>query len=173
MTRPWLPQQKLPLPIAPRGGSIGAVVRLSAQGLPPKSSLLIAFANLRMYQLMQRVTTDETGSFLTAQEVPEWAELNGVHYFFASFDDEIPLALSEGFHVTAPDGSARVTGTIGNRAEGCVELRDAKDVLYHLVGEVGERQPGERVAVRGTIGEPTACAGGAGIVFTVAQVAAG
>jgi hypothetical protein len=82
------------------------------------------------------VSTDENGSFVTAQEVPDWAELNRVHYFFASYDDEIPVALSSAFHVTAANGVARVTGTIGERTEGCVDLRDAQDELYHLQGDV-------------------------------------
>jgi hypothetical protein len=168
MLRPTLLQQRLPLPIRPKGGAAGTVVRLSAEGLPPSSRLLIAFANLSQYQLLQRVTTDENGSFITAQEVPEWAELNRVHYFFASFDDEIPLALSSGFHVTAENGIARVTGSIGERADGCVDLRDAKNELYHLEGDLGERKPGDRVTVVGTIADPTAC-GGAGIAIAVSD----
>ena len=168
MTRPTPPQQKLPLPIRPKGGAVGTVVRLTASGLPPSTRLIIAFANLSQYQLMQRVATDETGTFTTAQEVPEWAEPNRVHYFFASFDDEIPLALSSGFHVTTADGTARVAGTIGERADGCVDLRDAKNELYHLTGDVGERKPGDRITVRGTIADPAAC-GGAGIVIAVSE----
>ena len=57
MTDPVLLQQKLPLPITPRGGAIGTAVSLEATGLPPQSTLLIAFANLQSYQLMQRVRT--------------------------------------------------------------------------------------------------------------------
>ena len=47
MVAPFVPQVRLPLPISPRGGAIGTVVELSATGLPPKSTLLIAFANLQ------------------------------------------------------------------------------------------------------------------------------
>lgn len=166
MFQPPPPQQKLPLPIRPKGGAVGTVVRLSATGLPPSQRLIIAFANLSQYQLMQRITTDDNGSFVTAQEVPDWAELNRVHYFFASFDDEIPLALSSGFHVTAGNGIARVTGTVGDGAAGCVELRDAKNELYHLEGDVGERKPGERLTVVGTIADPAACSG-TGIAIAV------
>ena len=166
MIRSTLAQQRLPLPIRPQGGGAGTVVRLSATGLPPQTRFLIAFANLSQYQLLQRVTTDENGSFITAQEVPDWAELNRVHYFFASYDDEIPVAFSSAFHVTAANGVARVTGTIGERTEGCVDLRDARNELYHLQGDVGERQPGDHVTVAGTIGDPTACSG-TGIVIAV------
>ena len=57
MTGPVLIQQKLPLPITPRGGAIGSEVLLGATGLPPQARLLIAFANLQGYQLLQRVET--------------------------------------------------------------------------------------------------------------------
>ena len=45
MTDPIPPQERRPLPIAPRGGAIGTEVALEATGLPPQASLLTAFAN--------------------------------------------------------------------------------------------------------------------------------
>ncbi|MSR35549.1 MAG: hypothetical protein EXR95_02735 [Gemmatimonadetes bacterium] len=170
MTQRTLRQERLPLPIAPRGGAIGTLVTLSATGLPPSSTLFIAFANLQNYQLLQRVVTDENGSFSTTQVVPPWAVVHGAHYFFASFADEIPLAFSYAFHVTSGGGAARVQGAIGSRTEGCVDLRTAGDILYHLVGEIGERKPGDRVAVIGTIADAAAC-GGTGIVIAATEVA--
>ena len=162
-------QQRLPLPTEPRGGAIGSAVTLRAAGLPPDTELLIAFANLQNYQLIQRVTTDSTGSFTTVSEVPRWAVLDGVHYFFASFADEIPLAFSNGFHVTEADGTARVEGTVENADGGCVDLRNAGDVVYHLVGDVGQRKPGARIAVTGAIADPSACGGG-GPVISIRQI---
>jgi hypothetical protein len=164
------PQQRRPLPIVPRGGAIGTAVTLSATGLPPNETLLIAFANLQGYQLLQRVATDADGSFSTTQTVPSWAVRDGVHYFFASFSDEIPLALSSGFHVTSANGTARIKGTIGSQADGCVDLEDYGETTYHLVGDIGQRSPGDRVAVTGTIGEAAAC-GGTGVVIMVTEIA--
>jgi hypothetical protein len=160
---------RLPLPIRPKGGAIGTEVHLSTTGLAPNTRYIIAFANLTNYQLVGRVTTDESGSFSTTQRVPDWAELDRVHYFFAALANEVPLAFSTGFHVTAADGAAVVTGWIEERTAACVELRDVKEELYHLTGEVGERKAGERVEVRGTITDSTACAG-AGIVIAVRTV---
>jgi hypothetical protein len=165
------PQQRLPLPIAPRGGAIGTVVTLGATGLPPEQELLIAFANLQGYQLLKRVTTDVDGAFATTLTVPPWAQRDGLHYVFASFSDEIPLALSSAFHVTAPDGIARIEGTIGSAAGGCVDLSDGFEGLYHLVGEVGDRKAGDKVAVAGTIEDAAACSG-KGIVIRVTEVTA-
>ena len=42
-----------------------------------KLPLLIAFANLQSYQLLQRVATDSEGRFKTKQEVPPWAKVGG------------------------------------------------------------------------------------------------
>jgi hypothetical protein len=162
-------QQRLPLPLDPRGGAIGSAVVLKASGLPPDTNLLIAFANLQNYQLIQRVLTDSTGSFTATSQVPDWAILDGVHYFFASHSDEIPLALSAGFHVTAPDGTARVEGTIERPATGCVDLKNAGDVVYHLVGNVGNPQTGARVTVVGTITDPAVC-NGIGPVIAVKEI---
>ena len=136
-----------------------------------KLPLLIAFANLQSYQLLQRVATDSEGRFKTKQEVPPWAKVGGVHYFFASFSDERPLALSDGFHVTTADGTARVKGMIGDPVESCVELTTTGDVLYHLVGGIGERVPGDRVSVIGTIANADACAG-PGIAIAVTDIIA-
>ena len=162
-------QQRLPLPIAPRGGAVGTMVTLSATGLPPGERLLIAFANLQNYQLVQRVETDAEGSFTTTQVVPPWALKDGVHYFFASYADEIPLALSAGFHVTAADGTARVEGTIGAASGGCLDLQDLGETLYHLTGDVGAHKAGDRVTVSGKIAGASLC-GGSGITLEVTEI---
>lgn len=166
MTPTILPQERLPLPISPRGGAVGSVVSLSATGLPPQTGLLVAFANLQSYQLLGDLVTDPNGSFSTTAIVPPWAELDGLHYFFVSFSDERPLALSPAFHVTAPDGTARVEGTIETAAEGCLDLKAPGDGLYHLVGGTRQHRTGERIAVVGRIGDAAAC-GGNGVVITV------
>lgn len=161
---------KLPLPMVPRGGAVGTVVKLSATGLPPNTQLLIAFANLQMYQLLQRVTTDENGTFATQEVVPKWAKLDGVHYWFASLRDEIPLALSAGFHVTSADGTARISGTLVEPTGGCVTLHDGAETSYHLSGDLAGHQVGARVAVTGTIVEEAACSATAiGIGVTSVQ----
>ena len=170
MSKSPIRQVRLPLPIAPRGGAIGTVVELTATGLPPSSSMLLAFANLQSYQLLQTIEVDTQGNFTTTQEVPAWAEINGAHYFFVSFADERPVAFSHAFHVTPNSGIARVNGTIGERVDGCVDLRTPGDVLYHLTGNLGDLQPGDRVTVGGTIAESPAC-GGNGVVIAVTGVA--
>jgi hypothetical protein len=166
---PPLSQVRLPLPIRPKGGAIGAEVQMSATGLAPNTRHIIAFANLLNYQLVGRVTTDENGSFSTTQRVPDWADVDRPHYFFAALANEVPLAFSTGFHVTAADGVATVTGWIEDRTGGCVNLKDVREELYHLTGDVGERKSGERVEVRGTIADQAVC-GGAGIVVAVTSV---
>ncbi len=92
-----------------------------------------------------------------------------MHYFFASFSDERPLALSDGFHVTTAGGTARVRGKIGDQAESCVEPRNSGDGLYHLMGGIGERVLGDRVTVTGTIADAAACSG-PGIAIAVTDI---
>jgi hypothetical protein len=170
MSRTPIRQVRLPLPIAPRGGAIGTVVELSATGLPPSTALLVAFANLQSYQLVQNIETDAQGAFSTTQEIPYWAEINGAHYFFVSFADERPIAFSHAFHVTPNSGIARVSGTIGERVDGCVDLKTSGDVLYHLTGELGDLVAGDRVTLTGAILDAAAC-GGNGVAIAVNAIA--
>ena len=163
---------KLPLPTIPRGGPIGSTVQLSATGLIPGSGMIIAFANLEMYQLQSRVIIDESGSFSTTGIVPDWAKVDGVHWFFASFADEIPIAMSGGFHVTSPDGAARVRGTLGQKNGACVDLMDNGETLYHLRGDLGELKAGDHVSVLGTVADPSSGCGGPGILISVSKAVA-
>ena len=157
------PQQARRLAIAPRGGAIGSQVTVGMAGAAPKASIRIAFANLQAYELIHTVVTDADGNFTTQVKVPDWAVTDQVHYFFANPGNQQPRAFSDGFHVTAPDGTANVQGTLGDDVEGCVELRNADGVLYNLVGDVGTWSPGEHVTVTGSIAGPSGCGEGVAI----------
>jgi hypothetical protein len=153
-----LGQQARRLAIAPRGGAVGSEVTVGMAGAPPKANIRIAFANLQAYELIHSVQADEQGNFTTTVKIPDWALADQVHYFFANPGGGQPRAFSDGYHVTTPDGTLNVQGVLGADVDGCVELRNAEDVVYNLVGDIGEWIPGDEVAVTGTI----AAAGGCG-----------
>jgi hypothetical protein len=145
------------LPCTPRGGAIGTEVTVGTAGLPPEEPMLVAFANLQSYELLRRVLTDKDGAFTATVRVPAWADVNVVHYVFVSRLDERPLAMTEPFHVTAPDGVARVVGRIGERVNGCLELKNTEGIPYHLIGAGEEHKTGALVRVLGTVAASDPC----------------
>jgi hypothetical protein len=74
-----------------------------------------------------------------------------------SYGSRQPRQQSDGFHVTAPDGTAQVVGNISSDGGGCVALRDSSEVLYNLMGEIGQWPLGTRVSVIGAITDGSAC----------------
>ena len=169
MTEPTWIQVAKRLTMNPRGGAIGSEVAISTAGLPPEQTMIVAFANLQSYELVRRVDTDKEGNFSATIVVPTWAELDTVHYIFVSLADERPRALSEGFHVTTTEGVAHAQGTIGRAENGCVEMKNADDVLYNLVGDIGAIRTGEQVRVTGTITDEAVC-GGIGVALQVTTI---
>ena len=163
------PQEPRRLAIAPRGGAIGSEVTVAMVGATPKASIRIAFANLQAYELIHTVVTDADGNFTTTIKVPDWALPDQVHYMFANPGNGKPRAFSDGFHVTAADGTAHVEGTLGSEVEGCVEMKNADGVLYNLVGDLPEVSPGDHVAVVGTIANAASC-GGQGVAIAVTDI---
>ncbi len=163
MSDPTPSQQARRLVIAPRGGSVGSEVTVGLVGAAPKANVRIAFANLQAYELIHTVVADEQGNFTTVLKVPEWALPDQVHYLFANPGNGQPRAFSDGYHVTAVDGTAKIDGTLGADVDGCIELRNADSVVYNLMGDIGEWIPGEHVAVTGTIATGAACGEGVGI----------
>lgn len=168
MNDPIPPQQARRLVIAPRGGAIGSEITVGLVGATPKASIRIAFANLQAYELIHTVVTDEQGNFTTVLKVPDWALPDQVHYLFANPGNQQPRAFSDGYHVTAADGTATIEGTLDADVGGCVELRNADNVVYNLMGDLGEWIPGDQVAVHGTIASGPTC--GEGIAIDVQDI---
>ena len=102
-------------------------------------------------------------------QVPAWARRDEVHYFFFSYGDQSPHVISDPFHVTAPDGTARVTGTVTVEGMTCAVLSGPGEALYTLQGDTRSWPAGTRVLVIGTIGDPSAC-GVDGIPISVQQI---
>jgi hypothetical protein len=152
------PQEK---PVAsPRGAPVDGEVTLTMAGLPPLESVRIGFGSFHQNQGVGRAQADQEGRFTTSIRVPSWAEPDQVHFFFVSTTNQAPRILSEPFHVTGPDGTARVTGTISTVPGGsCVELAGPDGTLYALRGDLGVLNPGMRVQVVGTVGAEPGCSG--------------
>ena len=154
---PFPPSQQHTVVISPRGGASGTEVTVGMAGLPPLTRVRISFGSMIAYEVIERTVTDMDGNFTMIVTVPEWVEVDELHYVLVSFGRGQPRQRSDGFHVTAPDGTARVMGEISTDGGGCVALRNESEVLYDLVGEQEEWPSGPLVSVTGEIADASAC----------------
>jgi hypothetical protein len=161
-------QQIKPL-VSPRGGPVDGEVTLTIVGAEPLMPLRIGFGSFGMYELIGREQADAEGSFSMNIRVPYWAERDRVHFFFLSFGRARPRALSDPFHVTAPDGTARIVGTIRDEPGTCLSLAGPDDTVYSLEGPASGWSPGMRVLVTGTIAREPTC-GGDAVPIEVARI---
>lgn len=129
------------------------------EGLPPDTGMIVGFGTLQAgYEWIGEEVSDRAGALAATVEVPDWAEANRVHFFFVTLPDQPPVGTSPGFHVTAPDGTLRLTGEVTEvvmepAAPGApvVLLQGDFEVLYCLSGNVGDPEPGQRVRVEGIV----------------------
>jgi hypothetical protein len=161
-------QQAKPV-IVPRGGPPGTEVVVTMAGLEPFQTVRIGFGSLSQYEVIGRGDADSGGLLLQSLTVPSWGELDRPHYFVASFVNRIPRVLSDHFHVTDPNGVARIYGTVTEPGTSCLAIEGPEKNLYTLEGDTGLWSPGQRVLVIGTIAEQSSC-GSRGLPITVREI---
>ena len=167
-----LPQSQQPsVMISPRGGAAGTEVTVGMAGLPPLTNVRISFGSMIAYEVINRTVTDMEGNFTMIVTVPTWVEVDELHYVLVSYGRGQPRQRSDGFHVTAPDGTARVEGEIRTDGGGCVVLRNSSEVLYNLVGEMEQWPQGAFVSVTGDIADGSGCEE-QGIAIAVREISA-
>ena len=162
--------------LSQRGGPVGAEIGVVVIGLPPFQRVRIGFGSLSQYEVLGGKDADATGTFDITLYVPQWAELDRVHFFVASYGGNDrpaslpPRVLSEPFHVTNAEGIARIYGTISPVAtSSCLAVDGPDKTLYTLEGDTGLWSPGQRVMVIGTIADRSAC-GSKGVPITVKEI---
>ena len=159
------------LGVSPRGGPVEGEVTVSLGGLRAGERIILGFGSLAAHELVAEVDTNDQGAFTTTVRIPYWAELDRPHFFFWALADQRPRGFSDPFHVTAPDGTARVTGTIRDPGASCLTLEGPGGTVYTLQGDLGTWQPGTRVRVTGTVADGPACSG-EGLPISVREILA-
>lgn len=130
---------------------------LAMAGMPPFQPVRIGFGSLSQYEVIGRGEADGEGKFAVDLRVPSWAELDRVHFFVVSFGNQMPRVLSDPFHVTDAEGTARIYGTISAQGMSCLMLEGLENTLYTLEGHTGRWVPGQRVVVIGTVADRPTC----------------
>jgi hypothetical protein len=156
--------------VSPRGGPAGSEVTVTVEGTMPFQNVRFGFGSLSQYQVIGRADSDGGGKVTVALRIPDWAEVDRLHYVVASFGNEYPRVVSEPLHVTDADGTARIYGTISEQGMSCLNLDGPEKTLYTLEGETGLWSAGQRVSVIGTVGSGPPSCGGPGLPILVREI---
>lgn len=156
--------------VTPRGAPVEGEVTLTVTGLEPGVGVRIGFGSFRQNQGgFARSQAGPDGTLVQKVQVPSWAEVDRVHFFYVTADNQ-PRAFTGPFHVTDAEGTVRVAGRISTVREArCVELTGPENSLYELQGELGIRNPGDAVQIVGTIAAESVC-GSEGVPVVVREV---
>ena len=154
-----------------RGGPAGAEVTVVLTGLEPAQSVRIGFGSLSQYSGLGGGEAGPEGMMVSNIVIPDWAEVDRVHYFVLNLGNRLARILSEPFHVTDPEGIAHIYGTVNDQGIGCLAIDGPEDVLYTLQGDHRRWTAGQRVRVVGTIADVEACSG-QGLPIAVREIEA-
>ena len=144
--------------IDPRSGPPGTVVTLRTGGLPAVTPVRIGIGAVRFgFEETSQIMTDMQGNIELTVEVPSWAQNDRPHRFIVFDYYFAPIALSDAFHVTAPDGTVMREGTLTNPRGECPTLHEETGHSYTLIGDISGYEPGAHVIVEGTIVSSTSC----------------
>ena len=158
--------------ISPNSGPPGTSVTLRTGSLPAVTAMRIGIGATRFgFEELGQVMTDERGELSLTVQVPSWAQREMSHRFIVFDFYFVPLALSDVFHVTGPDGTVQRQGLIGAEDGECRAMRGEDGMLYALAGDTRGVQTGDTVVVDGTVAESLECA--QGVTLEVVRIRAG
>ncbi len=162
--------------ISPISGPPGTSVTLRTGSLPAITPMRIGIGATHFgFEELGQVMTDETGELSLTVQVPSWAQRELSHRFIVFDFYFVPLALSDVFHVTGPDGTVQRQGLIvaedGDGDGECRAMRGEDGMLYALEGDTRGYQQGDTVVVDGTVTESSGCA--QGVTLEVVRIRAG
>ena len=144
----------------PRAAAPGAMVSVEMDRLPAQTTIIVGFGTMGTHQLIGRTLTDDMGNLAIEVEIPEWANRQERHYFFITYSDQRPFAVSDQFLVANAGGVFRVRGELIDAGTECAAMRGEEGELYSLAGDLGGLSPGSSVVVEATLADGPACGGG-------------
>lgn len=152
--------------MVPRSGAPGTKVMLRSGGMPALTPVRIGVGAVRFgFEEVAQLLTNERGEFSVEVTVPTWARRDLTHRFIVFDFYFVPIALSDVFYVTDPDGMLVREGDVV-AAGRCPVLRADDGLLYTLTGDVRGIEARRRVVVEGRLAEGSTCAPGTAIEVT-------
>ena len=154
---------------SPGSGPAGTPVTVETTNLPAVTPIYLGMGATRSsFEVLAQLVTDEFGTMSTVIEVPAWATTDRTHFFVLVDVYFRPLAVSDAFHVTEPDGTLRRRGRITVDAGGCLVLQEDGEGggRYVLTGDPPGLTAGADVAVEGRLTESAGCPEGIALEIT-------
>lgn len=154
--------------LTPRSGAPGTTVTLRSGGMPALTPVRIGMGAVRFgFEEVGQVLTDQRGEFSLAVTVPAWARNDLTHRFIVFDFYFVPIALSDVFYVTGPDGTLVREGDVVTAGR-CPVLRGEDGLRYGLTGDLRGIEARARIAVEGRLATGPAC--GEATVIEVVRV---
>ncbi len=152
--------------IIPRSGPVGTEVRVKSGAMPAVTPLRIGFGAFAGFEAFDMILSSEKGEFSMYATVPQWASWDKT-YRFIVFDVYFqPIAISEPFYATTPDGLIYRRGTVSRDNPQCVTVKELNGEIHSLTGELASLKTGDNIGVEGAFAGPSTCASGAAIRVT-------
>lgn len=153
--------------VEPMHGPPGTRVRVYTGNLPLQAAVHLGVgsigAGFEALDTARQGMWGEVEGTITIPETAPWDRAVLVIAFNAIF---APIALSEPFHVTRPDGILQRTGRVSDEGVECLAFRDSDGYPYTLVGGTDGLVPGEDATVQGRYVEVARCGQGTTIEVT-------
>lgn len=156
---------------SPRSGPPGTPVAVRWQYLPALTPVRLGLGAQRVgFQVLKEVLTDSRGEVNDTIVIPYWAEPERTHLLVVHDFYFHTLAVSSEFTVTSPEGVFRREGTIVESTSRCALLEGDGGQLYHLLGDTGPLEVGERVVVEGSVADAAQCGAESHVTMSVTRV---
>lgn len=146
--------------IEPRSGPPGTRVTIRPLFLPGVTPVVVSIGGTRSgFEELAQTETDPDGNLVGTHTftVPAWAERDRNYAFMVMDIYFRPLALSEVFFVTGPDGTVVREGWVTDEGMACPTFRGDGGELYTLSGVKGKLETGARVVVEARLAESNEC----------------
>ncbi len=142
----------------PNSGPNGTRLTIGVDSLGPMNALRIGIgATGSGFEEVGQVLSDMDGRISLDLTVPQWPRPDRA-YLVIVFDLYFrPLAFSDPFHVTGPNGIVERQGELTATGTSCVPFSDRDGFSYKLTGDTGDFRPGQEVIVEGTIADASVC----------------
>jgi hypothetical protein len=144
--------------IDPLHGPPGTEVTVYTENLPLQAKVHVGVGATRTgFEALFEAEQGMWGEVSATIRIPETAPWDRAVLLVAFDAIFAPIALSDPFHVTRPDGILQRTGEITDEGVECLAMRDTDGYLYTLIGDTSGLQAGQGAVVQGRYVEASTC----------------
>jgi hypothetical protein len=144
--------------IDPLHGPPGTEVTVYTENLPLQAKVHVGVGATRTgFEALFEAEQGMWGEVSATIRIPETAPWDRAVLLVAFDAIFAPIALSDPFHVTRPDGILQRTGEITDEGVECLAMRDTDGFLYTLIGDTSGLQAGQGAVVQGRYVEASTC----------------